>query len=301
MKTLVLFIRLSRPLFLAGGFLMYALGVGIASYLGKSIDWNAYILGQVWVTLLQLSTHYFNEYYNAPADQVNTNRTFLTGGSGALGPGKLTRRTAMMAGLVCLTLLASFTVIIISSVHPQPNAYVIMGMAFLGAFFYSTPPVKLESSGYGELTTTMLVAFMVPAYSFILQTGGLHRLLAMSSFPLAALMMAMLLAFELPDYPVDLKSGKRTLMVRLGWQTSMGLHNILILSAFLLLVLARLFGYPLFAMLAGLLPLQLALFQVWQMRSIANGAKPNWNLLTLAALALFGLSAYLIAYAFWVN
>jgi 1,4-dihydroxy-2-naphthoate octaprenyltransferase len=301
MKAFGLFLRLSRPLFLGGGFLLYALGGGIADYLGVTINWNIYLLGQAWATLLQLSTHYFNEYYNALADLDNKNRTILTGGSGALGPGKIPRRFALLAGLACLAALASFTVILVSYVQPASEVYLIMFIAFLGAFYYSTPPVRLEASGYGELTATILATFLLPAFAFSLQTGELHRLLAMSSFPLAALMMAMLLAFELPDYTNDLKYKKRTLMIRLGWQTGMGLHNILILSAFLILLLARLFGFPWFATLAGLLPLPVGLFQIWQMRNIASGAKPNWTALTIGALALFSVTAYLQMYAFWMN
>jgi 1,4-dihydroxy-2-naphthoate octaprenyltransferase len=123
----------------------------------------------------------------------------------------------------------------------------------------------------------------------------------MSSFPLAALMMAMLLAFELPDFANDIRFEKRTLLVRLGWQTGMGLHNLLILSAFLILLLARMFGYPWSATIAGLLALPLGLFQIWQMRNIANGAKPNWNLLTIGALALFAAASYLLTFSFWTN
>ena len=295
------FIRLSRPLFLVGAAVLYALGAGIAHYLGATIDWQSYILGQVWVTLLQLSTQYLDEYFNTAADQANPNRTFLTGGSGALGEGKLPRRVALMAALTCLAVLASITVIVIAKLPLPPEAYLIMVLAFLGAFFYSVPPVKLDASGYGELVATILVAYLVPAFAFLLQTGELHRLIAMSAFPLAAAHLSMLLAFELPDYATDLKFQKHTLLIRLGWQNGMVLHNILILSAFLLIVLARIFGYPKFAMLAGLLPLPLGLFQIWQIRSIAGGARPNWNVLTIGAGALFTSMAYLLGFAFWTN
>jgi 1,4-dihydroxy-2-naphthoate octaprenyltransferase len=295
------FIRLSRPLFLVGAAVLYALGAGIAHYLGAMIDWQSYILGQVWMTLLQLSTQYLDEYFNTAADQANPNRTFLTGGSGALGEGKLPRRVALMAALTCLAVLASITVIVIAKLYLPPEAYLIMVLAFLGAFFYSVPPVKLDASGYGELVATILVAYLVPAFAFLLQTGELHRLIAMSAFPLAAAHLSMLLAFELPDYATDLKFQKHTLLIRLGWQNGMVLHNILILSAFLLIVLARIFGYPKFAMLAGLLPLPLGLFQIWQIRSIAGGARPNWNVLTIGAGALFTSMAYLLGFAFWTN
>ncbi len=301
MNSIRLFIRLSRPLFLVGVAMLYALGVGIAHYLGGILDWNIYILGQIWVSLLQLGMIYLNEYYNAPGDREDPNRTRSSGESGAIGPGKLSRRVALMASLTCLAILASITVVLINLAHLAPQAYLIMGIAFLGAFFYSTPPIKLEATGYGELILTVLAAFLVPAFAFILQTGELHRLVAMSAFPLSALSLAMLLALELPGYATDLKLGKRTAMIRIGWQNGMLLHNLLVLSAFLLLALAELFGFPHFAMWSGLLPLPIGLYQIWQMRQIANGARPNWNVLKIGALAMFGSMVYLMAFAFWVN
>ncbi len=301
MRNLRLFIRLSRPLFLLGPIVLYGLGGGIARYLGINIDWDVYILGQLWVTLLQLSVHYLNEYYNAPADSDNPNRTILTGGSGAVGPGKLSRQVPWIAALTTLTLLASLTVVIFSQAQLVPLAYLIMVLAFLGAFFYSAPPVRLEASGYGELTTTLLVSLLLPAYSFVLQAGELHRLIAMCAFPLAALHLAMLLAFEFPDYTVDQKYEKFTLLIRLGWQRGMIMHNLLVPSAFLLLLLAASFGFPWFATWPSLLLLPLGAWQILQMRWISDGAKPNWNLLTLGGLALFGIMAYLMAFAFWMR
>ena len=299
--SLVGFVRLTRPLFLLGVAIVFALGAGIAQYLGVEIDWKAYLLGQAWVTLLQLSTQYFNEYYNAPADLVNPNRTWLTGGSGVLGPGKLPRRVALMAALICLAFLASITVLVISQLSPPPEAFLIMSMAFLGAFFYSNPPISLETTGYGELVTSVLVGFMVPAFAFILQYGEMHRLVAMCAFPLVAAHMAMLLAFDLPDYSNDMKFEKRTLMIRLGWQNGMLLHNALILTIYLLLLFARALGLPGFATLAGLLSLPVGLFQIWQMRRIASGARVNWNALTIGAVSLFAALTYLLAYAFWTH
>ncbi|MFC2026029.1 prenyltransferase [Chloroflexota bacterium] len=281
--------------------MLYALGIGIARYLGVTIDWSVYIIGQVWVSLLQLSTQYLNEYYNAPADKENQNRTYFTGGSAATGPGKLSLRVPLIAALTCLAFLASVTVVLIANVNPVPLAMVIMLIAFLGSFFYSTPPIKLEGSGYGELTTSIIIAFLVPSFAFILQAGELHRLVVMSVFPLVALHLAMLLAFELPDYAVDIKFDKRTVMVRMGWQNGIFLHNILILSAFLLLGIASIFGLPMFVVLPALISLPVGIFQIWQIRRIGDGAKPNWNHLTIGALALFISMVYFITFAYWTH
>jgi 1,4-dihydroxy-2-naphthoate octaprenyltransferase len=176
-----------------------------------------------------------------------------------------------------------------------------MLLIFLGAFFYAVPPVRLEASGYGELTTSILVANLVPAFALLLQTGELHRLLAMVTFPLTTLHLAMLLAFELPDYANDLKYGKRTLLVRLGWQLGMRLHNLLVLVSFLLLGIAIAQGLPLGIALPAFLVLPLGLLQIWNMNRIGAGGKPHWTSLTLAALVLFGLTSYMLAFSFWTR
>jgi 1,4-dihydroxy-2-naphthoate octaprenyltransferase len=300
-RAIRLFIKLSRPFFLLGAILVYALGVGIARYLGGTIDWGLYFLGQAWVTTLQLATHYFNEYFDSPADAANANRTLFSGGSGALGEDGLPREVAFWAGIASLTGVTSFTVMLLRTNGFNPALYIVMGLIFLGAFFYSIPPVRLVETGYGELTTSIVVASLVPALAFILQYGELHRLVTMSTFPLIALHLAMMLAFELPDYANDLKFEKLTLMVRIGWERGMTFHNILILAAYLLIGLAMLFGFPTPVALPALLSLPLGLFQIWYINRIAAGEKPNWNFLGVLAVLVFGVTTYLLAFSFWTR
>ena len=300
-RNILLFIRLSRPIFLLGAALLYALGASIAHYLGATIDWSLYLLGQAWGTMIQLSTHYLNEYFDAAADTDNPNRTLFSGGSGALGKDKLPREVAFWAAIVCLVAAASLTVLLLRYAQPSPALILVMGLIFLGAFFYSTPPVRLASSGYGELTTTVIVANLVPIMAYLLQYGELHRLIAMITFPLTALHLAMMLAFELPDYATDTRYEKRTLMVRLGWQRGMTLHNGLILSAYLLVGIAMLSGLPFALALPMLLTLPLGIFSIWSMNRIADGRKPNWEILTFTAVALFGVTAYLVTFTFWIR
>lgn len=300
-RQIRLIILLSRPVFLLGGALIYALGAGIARYLGAPIDWELYFLGQAYVTTMQLSAQYLNEYFDAPADQDNPNRTPFSGGSGAVGEGKLSQETVMWAALTALTILASLTVVMLNVTSLSPLLVTIVGLAFLGSFFYSAPPVKLANSGYGELTTSVLVANLVPVFAFVLQYGELHRLLVMSTFPLTALHLAMMIVFEFPDYLNDIKYEKYTLLVRVGWERGMVLHNILILTAFLLLGLAATFGLPLAIVFPALIPLPLGLLQIWQMRRIAGGGKPNWTTMGFTAAVLLGSVAYLLAFAFWTR
>lgn len=81
----------------------------------------------------------------------------------------------------------------------------------------------------------------------------------------------------------------------------MTLHNLLIFSNFILLGVALLYGMPLSIGLPPLLLFPLGFFQIWYMNRIAAGARPNWRLLTLTAVLLFGLTAYLIAFSYWIR
>lgn len=292
-QQLRLFIRLSRPLFLLGGVLLYALGAAIANFLGRPLDPALYLVGQALVTLLQLMTHYLNEYFDSDADQGNTSRTWLTGGSGAIGPERLPKSVALYAAVTSLALATTISsAALITGAFPL-LAWPVLLLGFLGAFFYSTPPLRLVSTGYGELTTGLVVAGLTPTLAYVLQTGDLHRLLLMSTTPLVALCFAMIIVFELPDYAADLKHGKRNLMVRLGWSAGMRAHDVAIVFALISFAIAFSLGLPSRVSLSALIVLPLAAAQIWQLNRIRQGYPTKWTTLTFGALGLFVIAAYL--------
>jgi len=293
LRQIGLFFRLSRPLFLLGGFLLNGLGGAILLYLHRPLDLRLYLIGQALVTALQLMGQYLNEYHDTASDADNPSRTPLTGGSGALGAGGLPRKTALYAAIVSLTVAATLASLLLVQALAPPLAWVTLVLAFLGAFFYSVPPVRLAVSGYGELTTSILVAGLVPTFAFALQTGEMHPMLWLSTVPLVALHFAMMLAFELPDFAADTRSGKRPLMIRLGWQWAMRLHDGAILFAIAAFVVAFARGLPTRVALGALIAAPLALAQIWQMARIRAGSRPHWRTLTFSALGLFALTAYL--------
>ena len=111
----------------------------------------------------------------------------------------------------------------------------------------------------------------------------------------------MLLALSLEGYASDEKYNRKTSMIRLGWQRGMNLHNLLILVGFMLFGIAAILGLPWLLTWPGLLGLPLGLFQIWQMSSIATGAKPHWRLLSLNAVATVVLTAYLVTFTLWTH
>jgi 1,4-dihydroxy-2-naphthoate octaprenyltransferase len=292
-KHILLFVRLSRPHFLLGGFLLFGLGAAIAAYLGHPIKLALYVTGQLLVTSIQLTTQYLNEYFDYAGDAHNPNRTLMSGGSGALDEESLPRNVALYAVVVTLTITATGCSLLLLQGGVPLLAWLLLVLGFLGSYFYNAPPLRLIETGYGEIAASVIVAGIVPAFSFALQTGDLHRLLIMSTTPLIALHFAMVMVFELPDYATDAKFDKRTLMVRIGWERGMRFHDFAILFAVLAYILAYLTGLPHRVSLGGLIALPLALAQVWQLGRIRQGYPPRWQLLTISATGLFALTAYL--------
>jgi 1,4-dihydroxy-2-naphthoate octaprenyltransferase len=145
------------------------------------------------------------------------------------------------------------------------------------------------------------MANLVPSLAFLFQVGDLHRLVAMITFPLTALYLATMLATTLQKYGADVRYQRRTLMVRMGWQLGMNVHNLLILVAYLLFVLAAALGLAWPLTWPALLSLPLGLYQIYLITQIARGAKPRWNVLALTASATLGLTLYLLHLAMWTN
>ncbi len=304
----VLLVRYARPWALLAGILLYALGAGIVHYLGYPIDWSIYFLGQAVVTLLQLSSYYLKEYYDLleqplPPRRPRSQRPLRDeqGEPEQETPAELPRSAVLLAAFTVLTIGAVITVLLVTQNAITPPVLVILGVAFLLAFFYAVPPIRLVYTGYGELSQAILITNLFPALAYLFQTGELHRLIGMLTFPLTALYLAMALARQLPSYAADLRRKHPSLMVRMGWQRGMFLHNLLIFFAYLLLGLAALLGLPWGLTWPVLLALPVGLFQVWQMSRISAGAPPSWRLLTISAIALVGITAYLINLALWTS
>lgn len=296
-------ISLSRPLFLIAGALFYALGAGIARYLGFMIDGSIYWIGQIAVLSLQITAHVLNEYFDWHGDRGNTNRTLFSGGSGVLGAGK----GKLPEHYALLLAATSFTVFVLALIGLQranllsPTLLLILGLALLISVFYSVPPIRLAASGFGELAASFTLANLVPAFALVLQSGEMHRLLAMSTFPITALAMAAILTFEFPDYFNDMKSGKQTLLIRVDWKKGILLHAIFLMVAYGLMALSYAFGMPASIAIPPLLTFPVAALQIWLFTRIEDGAKPNWQASTIIAALNVMLVVYLFTFAYWTR
>jgi len=295
-----LFLRLSRPFFLLGGFLLFALGTSMAAAAGHPVHFVPYLQGQAIVSMLQLAVHYSNEYFDAPGDALNRQRTAFSGGSGAIGTQGLPRPIALSSAVVCLALAALVAGRMIFAGGIASLSWLVLAAIIIGAWFYSAPPVRLMSTGVGEIAASLVVAGLVPAFAFTLQAGSLDSRLVVALTPLALLHFAMLLNLEVPDEHSDREAGKRTLVVRWGVATALQLHAALVVGALVLLAMGVLASrLPLSpAALAGLAAAAVA--HLWQVqRTPPDGHR--WRWVAGAGVGLFALTALAEAVGFLLS
>jgi 1,4-dihydroxy-2-naphthoate octaprenyltransferase len=290
----IAFVRLGRPLFLGGGFILYALGAAIARAAGHHVDLRRYVLGQAAVTAFQWMTHYANDYFDLEADRANTTHTAWSGGSRVLAGGELPAAVALVTSLVLAALGIAMSAIL---VEDTTIAIALAATAAL-AWAYSAPPLRLCTRGLGELDTAIVVTVLVPYLGYRLQAPALSRSLVLSIVPLALLQLAMLLAIEFPDAAGDAAAGKRTLVVRLGARGASRLYAAAVVAAYAWLPFAYALGLPARVALAAAIPLPLA---AWRLARLADHADPNafdrvtWSaVVMLVATSAAELAAWLV-------
>ena len=287
LRTVWAFVQLTRPMFLFGGVMLHLLGIAIAASQGIAIDPGRAVLGQILVTSIQLMAHYSNEYFDFEVDRlIGDKRTWFSGGSGVLPAGQLDRSVARQAALVCAAI--AIMAIIVAAIQ-TPIILIIGTISFLGAWFYSSPPLSLMGSGWGELTTSILTGLLVPLTGYVMQARRVDPGVLVIGAPLALIYMAMIIAFQFPDHVADAIVGKRTLTVRLGLRRAAVLHNVLIIGGFVSMFISIAANQWWAAARFVWLAVPLAL---WQIVGVMWRSRSGWahlNLLTGGAVALSGV------------
>jgi 1,4-dihydroxy-2-naphthoate octaprenyltransferase len=280
---------------LAGGLLFYSIGAAVVDYLGLPIDRARLVLGGLAVTSVLLIGQYVDAYFSIPPRPGGT--TQAEAGDPAVAP----RNVPLYAAIIVAGLLA----ILLSGMAIQGNgplvSWLLLGLGIILVFAYGVPPVRLATSGLGELVASIGMAGLVPSFAFAIQTGGLHRLVWLATAPLIALTFALLITRRLSEYAGDLLHERRTMLVRLGWETGMRLHDAAVLVAAVLFAAAIAGGLPSRIAIGGLIVLPLAAAQIWQVRRIRNGYPPHWRSMATIAAALLALTAYFILTGFLLS
>jgi 1,4-dihydroxy-2-naphthoate octaprenyltransferase len=289
------FIRLGRPLFLVGGFVFYGLGAAIAAFAqgGRAIDWRRYVWGQVAVTAAHLMTHYCNDYFDFDADRANATPTRWSGGSRVLPAGELPREAALIAALALALLACVATAILIGYAGAPWGVAALMAAIVFLSWEYSAPPLRLHSTGWGELDVAVVVSGLVPLTGFFVQAMQWRLLPFVAIAPLAGLQLTMLLSIEFPDAAGDAATGKRTLVVRHGAEWAAAFYRGILIAVYLSLLLLVRFGLLPIAAGAALLTSPIAAWQFWRMRRGAFREPARWESIAFWSVALLVVTSAL--------
>ena len=288
------FVRLGRPIFLVGGFVLYGLGAAVAAYLGRSIDWTRFAWGQLAVTSTQLMVHYSNDYFDPRSRPGERDTVALVGRKPRAAARRAAEVGALAAALVLAALAIAATIVLRGRLDRwAPTALLLTALALSWA--YSAPPFRLHSRGVGEIVAMFIVTLLVPLIGFSAQTGTLEPLAFASAAPLCFLQFAMLLAVEFPDEAGDAVVGKRTLVVRLGAGRAAALYVAALVLAYALMPIWGWIGVPRSAIWMLFVALPLAAWLAWRV-ALGDYREPrHWDRLAFGSATLVTLSALLEA------
>ncbi len=282
----------TRPLLIVLAGMTYTLGTGIARYLGRADSPLTFGLGFGWILLIVMAMNLLAVYFRP-------HNEFLIVGE-TIPERNWLRAAAFQLSIAALGVAAVLTVFILQQgISPSTTFFAVL--ILLAALAYALPPLRLVTSGFGELTLAILIAALVPAFAFTLQVGEMHRLLASVAFPLTALTLAALLVFTFPAFAEDTRYERRTLLTLMGWQRAVPLHHILVFSAYFLFATMPQFGIPWTIIAPVFLIMPFALFQIFWLQRISQGAPPNWKFVNILAITVLGLTTYLLTITFWIR
>jgi 1,4-dihydroxy-2-naphthoate polyprenyltransferase len=285
-------LRLSRPLHLLLAALTYFLGASIANYLGRPFRPDSFWFGLIAVLLGHASMNLLAEVFRPGNEaiiegQSRKDRIVL-------------RNNALYVSIAALTANAVIAFILYNNNHLSVSAFFFLLLSLVLILTYAIPPFRFINRGFGELVLAAHIAYVIPSIAYILQVGETHRFLLVS-IPLTFLAFAYFIVMDFPAFASDSKYNRSSLLTRLGWERAVPLHHLFVLLAYLFFLTAPTFGLSLSLLWPAFLTLPFALFQIFQLRSLALGAPTHWTLLTVTALSVFGLTAYFLSLTFWLR
>jgi len=285
-------LKLIRPLNLLLVALTFAFGASLADYLGKPFRADSFWLGFVMTLLLQITMNLLPEVYRPqneplPENETRTDKLKL-------------RNNALYISMASLASIAVIAYILFNTKHLSLISFLFLAFSLALILIYSTPPFRLINSGFGELLLAIQIAYIFPTFAFTLQAENTHPFLALT-IPLTFLAFAYFIVLDFQAFAQDEKYNRVTFLTRLGWERVVPLHHVFVLFAYIFLLGMPAFGLSLTLIWSAFLTLPFALFQINQLRNISLGVPPNWLLLNVTALVVFGLTTYFLTLTFWLR
>ena len=208
-------LKVIRVHIVAGGVLAFSLGALLALANGGSFNPALVVSAYVVVLLGDLSAHYSNDYFDVEVDKYIEQKKFFAGSAILVNHPHL-RSTVKSISVSLLAGANVLAVLIFLFLGAPIEIFLVILSASLVGWFYSAPPTRLISRGFGEFAVACVTGFAIPAIGYLAVRGQFDPLFVYLSFPFVMYGFMLSLSLEAPDAAVDCKGAKRNLIVRAG-------------------------------------------------------------------------------------
>ena len=208
-------LKVIRVHIVAGGVLAFSLGALLALANGGSFNPALVVSAYVVVLLGDLSAHYSNDYFDVEVDKYIEQKKFFAGSAILVNHPHL-RSTVKSISVSLLVGANVLSVLIFLFLGAPIEIFLVILSASLVGWFYSAPPTRLISRGFGEVAVACVTGFAIPAIGYLAVRGQFDPLFVYLSFPFVMYGFMLSLSLEAPDAAVDCKGAKRNLIVRAG-------------------------------------------------------------------------------------
>ena len=208
-------LKVIRVHIVAGGVLAFSLGALLALANGGSFNPALVVSAYVVVLLGDLSAHYSNDYFDVEVDKYIEQKKFFAGSAILVNHPHL-RSTVKSISVSLLAGANVLAVLIFLFLGAPIEIFLVILSASLVGWFYSAPPTRLISRGFGEVAVACVTGFAIPAIGYLAVRGQFDPLFVYLSFPFVMYGFMLSLSLEAPDAAVDCKGAKRNLIVRAG-------------------------------------------------------------------------------------
>jgi hypothetical protein len=286
MKHLILeSIRINYLLY---GLLMYVLGICIAVYLTIQIDWINVLLGYLSILLLQIVEGLIG-LTKAEPELIQDRKV-------------MSKKQILLVVIAFVMMALAFLLVSLLLRGGLTGAgWLFMLIMGLICIFRSSPVLSGKLVVLNEVIDAVLIVGIIPSFALNLISGELHPFLILINLPLFFIFLGTQIALAYPQYSRELTKNTHSLLIQVGWQRGIFLHDILIVIGFLSLGISGMIGLPWALLWPSMIVSLIGIFEIILLHRIGEGLKPNWKLLKLVAHGLIGLSTYTMIFSLLIN
>lgn len=239
-------VRLARLPFHSVGILPFLAGSFLALHKSGSLDRTVMLWGLAAVVLIMLSTYLNGEIHDRREDALSAarGRTPFSGGSLVLL--RHPDQTSLVVFVSAASIVAAMLIgVVLQWAYRSGPLTIPLGVTgIVAGFFYSKPPLRWVTRGFGEVLIAYAYGWLPVAVGYYLQTQRFDPLATVISLPIACSIFNVILMNEYPDHPADVEAGKRNLLARFGKRGGAYIYAAAVLAQNLFCILSVRCGVP---------------------------------------------------------